>query len=217
MEVLNSLKKHRKANPFLQIDRAIINDSRLSWKAKGLLMYLLDQSDSWQFYQAEICSHGPDGRSSVASGLKELEQCGYLKRTWIGDTKGKYTGIIWELYEEPMEVNENEVDMRTENEAVSNPHSTDVLSGCRKPDIGKPDIGFSDVGKPATNNNNINNNNNNDKEEEESLPASTKINRAVAEGRKDENISAFSKYTGIDIGKQRDVLFDSYFDTRKER
>ncbi len=107
MEVLNRLKKHKKANPFVQIDRAIINDSRLSWKAKGLLMYLLDQSDEWQFYQTEICSHGPDGRSSVVSGLKELEQCGYLNRTWIRDAKGKYTGRIWGIYEEPIEVDMN--------------------------------------------------------------------------------------------------------------
>jgi len=81
-------------------------------------MYLLDQSDSWQFYQTEICSHGPDGRSSVASGLKELEEAGYLKRTWVRDEKGKYTGRIWEVYEDPTAVEINEADISKEKEEL---------------------------------------------------------------------------------------------------
>ncbi len=35
MEVLNSLKKHRKINRFVQNYRSIVHDTRLSWKAKG--------------------------------------------------------------------------------------------------------------------------------------------------------------------------------------
>ncbi len=206
MEVLNSLKKHRKPNTFLQIDRAIINDFRLSWKAKGLLMYLLDQSDSWQFYQTEICRHGPDGRSSVASGLKELEEAGYLKRTWIRDAKGKYTGRIWEVYEDPTEVEIHEADMSKEKEESQNPHYTEVLSGCRKPDIGKPDIGFSDVGKPATNNNKYNNNNNNKREEEEkglaTLEKSDLSEPDSGSGIEQTEIFSFSYYTGLDMSSR---------------
>jgi DnaD/phage-associated family protein len=138
-EVTNYLKKHKKKNPFLQISRDIINDSRLSWKAKGLLTYLLDQSDSWQFYESEICSHGKDGRTSVATGLQELERYGYLTRDWIRDDHGRYIGRVWEVYEEPAES-----------------HEIGDSTDCRKPDIGKSEIGKPAAGKPAANNNNSN-------------------------------------------------------------
>ncbi|MGS0763116.1 DnaD domain protein [Syntrophomonas curvata] len=138
-EVTNYLRKHKRKNPFLQISRDIINDSRLSWKAKGLLTYLLDQSDSWQFYESEICSHGTDGRTSVATGLQELEKYGYLTRDWIRDDHGRYIGRVWEVYEEPAES-----------------HEIGDSTDCRKPDIGKSEIGKPAAGKPAANNNNSN-------------------------------------------------------------
>jgi len=152
-EVLNTLKKHTKKSPFVQLDRGIVQDSRLSWKAKGLIMYLLDQAEDWQFYETEICKHSTDGRISVSSGLKELEECGYLIRNWIRDDRGRFIGRLWDIYEEPLILTSDPI----ENAPISNPDYTDGLTDCTKPDIGK-----SDIGKHATNNNNNNNNNSNE-------------------------------------------------------
>lgn len=68
------------------------------------------QSDSWQFYETEICTHSSDGRTSVASGLSELEKNGYLVRTWIRDNNGRYVGRSGDVFEEPIEVDPSSED-----------------------------------------------------------------------------------------------------------
>ncbi|NKQ22767.1 helix-turn-helix domain-containing protein, partial [Brevibacillus laterosporus] len=70
----------KRENPFVQIDKTPINDDRLSWKAKGLLVYLLSKPDDWTIMIIDLIKHAKDGRDSVYSGLKELEHAGYLSR-----------------------------------------------------------------------------------------------------------------------------------------
>lgn len=58
-----------------------LRDQRLSFKARGLMAYMLSMPDDWKFYTKELVKHSDkDGRDSVRVGLKELEECGYLKR-----------------------------------------------------------------------------------------------------------------------------------------
>ena len=96
----NVIRHHRKNN-FVILDTEIINNPKLSWKAKGLLTYLLSKPDGWQFYETEIAKRSKDGRDSVAAGLKELENEGYLERSWIRNERGKYIGRQWDVYENP--------------------------------------------------------------------------------------------------------------------
>ncbi len=96
----NVIRHHKKSN-FVIIDSKILNNPRLSWKAKGLLAYLLSKPDGWQFYETEIAKRSKDGRDSVATGLKELENEGYLQRSWIRNDKGKFIGRQWDVYESP--------------------------------------------------------------------------------------------------------------------
>jgi hypothetical protein len=97
----STLKHHRK-NYFVVVDKEMINDTRLSWKAKGLMLYLLGQSDGWQFYESEITTHSKDGRDSTSNGLNELEEYGYLRRTPIRNEKGQFIGKRWDIYETPI-------------------------------------------------------------------------------------------------------------------
>ena len=62
----------KKENPFVTIDKTCLKDDRLSWKAKGLLCYLLSLPDDWDIYVSELINHAFDGRDSTAAGLREL-------------------------------------------------------------------------------------------------------------------------------------------------
>lgn len=83
----------RRRENFTIISNEIIRDQRLSWKARGLLIYVLSQPDHWRTSSAHLASISPEGIHAVRSGLKELEQIGYLRRirrqrangTWIHD------------------------------------------------------------------------------------------------------------------------------------
>lgn len=92
---------HDKSNPYVIINKTIINDKNLSWKAKGIFMYAFSKPDDWTFYAKDIINHGTDGRESVNSGLKELEDHGYLVRQEIRNEKGQYDGTDWLIYELP--------------------------------------------------------------------------------------------------------------------
>ena len=38
----------KRENPYIQIDKTGINDSRLSWGASGLLTYLIGRPEDWK-------------------------------------------------------------------------------------------------------------------------------------------------------------------------
>lgn len=74
------VRSPRPTENFSIISNQIIRDRRLSWKARGLLIFLLSQPDHWRTTTAHLASVSPEGIHAVRSGMKELETLGYLKR-----------------------------------------------------------------------------------------------------------------------------------------
>jgi hypothetical protein len=80
------------------VSRQTINDTRLSFKARGILLWLLDKPDDWVTSAERIESQGIEGREAVRSALKELEQFGYLVRTKYRDADGTWRSE-WHVHE----------------------------------------------------------------------------------------------------------------------
>lgn len=74
------LRIKKRDNPFVQIDKRPINDERLSWKAKGILVYLLSKPDDWKVWIKDLVKRAHDGKASVRSGIQELMDAGYVAR-----------------------------------------------------------------------------------------------------------------------------------------
>jgi len=74
---------------FTTVDRATVNDATLSFKARGLLIWLLDKPDGWRVRSDAIALATTEGRDSVRSALRELECAGYLTRTKCRDKRGR--------------------------------------------------------------------------------------------------------------------------------
>lgn len=87
---------------FTTINNDILNDTELSFKAKGLFSYFWSLPDDWVYYETEVTKHSTDGRGSVRSGLKELEEKGYLKRGRERNEKGQLVNADWQLADTPM-------------------------------------------------------------------------------------------------------------------
>lgn len=81
----NIVRTSKRENPFVMIDHRPLNDDNLSWQAKGLLAYLLSKPDNWIVIVADLVKRATNGRDSVNSILKELEQKGYIERIKIRD------------------------------------------------------------------------------------------------------------------------------------
>jgi hypothetical protein len=74
------VRSPRPRTNFTIIHNGLVRDHRLSWKARGLLVYLLSQPDHWRTTIAHLASISPEGIHAVRTGLKELETLGYLER-----------------------------------------------------------------------------------------------------------------------------------------
>lgn len=97
-------KMKGKENPYTMVSNSVIRDQRLSWKSRGLLIYLLSLPDDWTIHVQELVKHGPDGRDSVSSGLKELKAFGYVQVVGIRDERGRIERWEYRVYEEPIEI-----------------------------------------------------------------------------------------------------------------
>ena len=93
----------KKDNNYSVINNTGLKDKRLSWKAKGILAYILTLPDDWVFYREELSQHAKDGINSLRSGMQELKEYGYIQRFPIRDEKNKI--VRWEtiIYEIPMD------------------------------------------------------------------------------------------------------------------
>ncbi|MEV5989333.1 hypothetical protein AB0L85_30855 [Streptomyces sp. NPDC052051] len=68
------------ADKFTQIANGLFRDTRLSFKAKGLFGLLSTHRDGWRMTVTDMARRGHDGEAAVKSGLKELENHGFLIR-----------------------------------------------------------------------------------------------------------------------------------------
>lgn len=64
---------------YVVIDKRGLRDTGLSWKAKGVLCYILTLPDDWEVNLSELHRHSRDGRESTASGFHELIAAGYAE------------------------------------------------------------------------------------------------------------------------------------------
>jgi len=95
--------KKNKNNPFVQMYKQPINNENLSFKAKGILAYLLSKPDDWQVYEVDLQKHATDGKTSISNGIKELIEAGYIEREMKRNEKGQFKGYEYRVYEVPPE------------------------------------------------------------------------------------------------------------------
>lgn len=96
-----TIRRHGHEDPFARVRKSLLNDTSISWKAKGLLSYLLGKPDNWQLQEADLVNRGSDGRDAVRAGLAELEKAGYLRKEKAEKTNGKFSRNIWHISDSP--------------------------------------------------------------------------------------------------------------------
>lgn len=95
------IREKRNSN-FTIMGNTGLRDPEMSAKAKGVLAYMLSLPDDWTFYETELTNHFTDGRNSIRTALKELENKGYLVRERIRNENGTLGASNWRLFDEPV-------------------------------------------------------------------------------------------------------------------
>jgi len=88
------------------IDNAVLNDKRLSFKARGVLGYLLSKPENWEIRMNDLVAASPDGIHAAQGALKELQTIGYASLIPYKEN-GKLVGRRWILHETPKDMSDN--------------------------------------------------------------------------------------------------------------
>lgn len=120
--------KRRVSRDFTTLPNDLIRDDRLSWKALGLLVYVLSRPDNFRLRLSHLAKQKKTGGDATRAGLKELELAGYLTIRRERDELGKFFQVTWEVTDLP------------------NATSTDP----EPPRSGNTDTGNTDTGKPTS-------------------------------------------------------------------
>lgn len=89
IDSITSYRRHRSDN-FTITPNGLIGDPLLSFKAKGILIYLLSKPEHWQARYSDILAHGTEGEFALISALNELCQQGYMVRSRERDPNGRW-------------------------------------------------------------------------------------------------------------------------------
>ena len=114
-----AIMRNRTQQCYTNVNNGIFRDQRLSLKARGLLCTMLSLPDCWDFSENGLQSIlSADGKTSIRTALKALEDCGYLVRRQLRE-KGKMAGWEWEIFDTP----QNAEKPQSENPITGNPKS----------------------------------------------------------------------------------------------
>jgi hypothetical protein len=123
--IIRARRRHR----FVIVDQRAVEDTRLSWAARGLLGYLLSRPDDWKVLVKDLQRRGDLGRDAVYKLLKELRAAGYLSFEQARDRQGRIRGGTYYVHETP---------------ASPHPDLPDTV----RPDTAKPDTAEPGPVKP---------------------------------------------------------------------
>ncbi len=83
---------------FTQIPNHWLRDSRLTFKARGLLGLVMSHSAGWSLSINLIAEQNQEGKDAVRSAIAELSQFGYLTREQVNEF-GRYGESIWTTHD----------------------------------------------------------------------------------------------------------------------
>lgn len=122
--IIRAPRRHR----FLVIDQRIIDDTRLSWAARGMLAYLLSRPDNWQVRVKDLQRRGNLGRDGTYKLINELRSAGYVEFQQGRDARGRIRGGCYIVREIPNSPLPESPDTDTPEPAAPDPVSPDALS-----------------------------------------------------------------------------------------
>lgn len=115
---------------FTVVRNDTVQTQKLSWKATGLLVYLLSLPDDWKASISHLSTVKADGRSSTSSAMDELRGKGFVHRFQGRSDSGTFGGFVYLIFNEPV--------------------SREKAAGIGFSESGDSETGSSEIGDPPT-------------------------------------------------------------------
>jgi hypothetical protein len=126
--------RKKKESNYVVLDKHCLQNTSLSWAAKGLHSYLMGLPDDWKVTVSDLKNRSKDGRDATSSAMHSLIQAGYVVRESEHDKAGRFAGYNYYVFETP--------------EQASEFLSTSTISGLTV--YGFSENGKTENGKPVT-------------------------------------------------------------------
>lgn len=97
---------------YTTVHNGTLRDTRLSFRARGILAYILSMPPDWTVTSAVLSTRGTEGRDAVRMALRELRDAGYIVTTRHQDDAGHWR-TLHTVYDTPV--------TNAVNDAVDNP------------------------------------------------------------------------------------------------
>jgi len=144
------VRAHRHERNYVQIENATAQDSRLSWAARGLLLYLLSLPTDWEIRVSHLIKQGDLGRDALRRTLHELQAFGYASGVGRDNqergARGRFGSTEIAVYESPA-LNPFFSENKTRNQAPEKAQSAADLPSpenqstvAPSPDLPSPDL-----------------------------------------------------------------------------
>ena len=153
MSVVKILKHEEN---FLIVDKEVLNNSSLSFKAKGLWAYCMGLPNNWKFHLIHLATVSKENIGAVRSGIDELIESGYAARDKYrlpnGQWNWNYTISEKKLYSPakrkapPSEPEIKKIFPDSNFRYTENPYT----KNCTLPSIDIPSINVSSSSSPKT-------------------------------------------------------------------
>ena len=88
-QIMNNLRKEK--IPFTQVVNELLNDPRITLKAKGIYAFMYSKPENWNFTIRSMAKQLKEGTTSIGKILNELKQYGWISYTKIKGGSGIYT------------------------------------------------------------------------------------------------------------------------------
>ena len=117
---------------FTIADNRIMQNSQLSFEARGLYFYMLSLPNGWEFSEARLAKNGGIGLDKCKRILKELFEIGLVKREFTHNERG-YKKSIYTLFDFDTMENPSEKNTTMENPMMENPtNNKEIVTQIKK-------------------------------------------------------------------------------------
>lgn len=131
---------------YTSISNSLLQNKNISYRSRGIAVYLLSKPEEWEVSMQDLINNSPrEGRDSIQTALKELENENFATRNGIKDKDtGQYKGERWFISDDTSwisRISSMPYVMATKQDGRY--HLTDYSGGLKNRLPGKPATGES--------------------------------------------------------------------------
>lgn len=96
---MSIIRVHRKERDFFTVKREVLENTNLSFKAKGLWAYAMSRKDDWNFHVAHLVQVSKEKHTAIYSAIKELIDAGYCLKEKKKKADGTWEAVDYVVFE----------------------------------------------------------------------------------------------------------------------